>query len=539
VYGPCSIRKSEQGAGIPNGYKRHYELMGSIVLSTLNAKFIHASVGLRYLYANLNELQSSCSIMEFEASQPAREVVESILEADPKIVGFGVYIWNVVKTREVISLLKKVKPETIVVIGGPEVSFEYEEQPIVALADYLITGEADVAFRELCQALVAGERPADKVIHSGLPALTEIALPYKYYTDRDIAHRVIYVEVSRGCPFTCEFCLSSIDIPVRQFDHMQVLAELDELYKRGARTFKFVDRTFNLNMRTSLTILNFFLERMGPGLFVHFEMVPDRFPTQLREVVAKFPPGSLQLEIGVQTLNPEVSANISRRQDVPKLKENIAYLRGETTAYLHIDLIVGLPGETIESFGRGFNDIIALNPHEIQVGILKRLRGTPIKRHDDEYLMRFSDEPPYEVLKTKDVSFKELQQMGRFARYWDLVANSGNFVESRPLLLACGSTPFDAFFAFSEWLFSKVGRRASINLKTLSELVFEYLVTVQGGEGDSVGEIVARDYQRGGRSDLPRSLAAYASGHKGGEARVLALKRQQRATADTPRCESR
>ncbi len=539
MYGPCSIRKSEQGAGIPNGYKRHYELMGSIVLSTLNAKFIHASVGLRYLYANLNELQSSCSIMEFEASQPAREVVESILEADPKIVGFGVYIWNVVKTREVISLLKKVKPETIVVIGGPEVSFEYEEQPIVALADYLITGEADVAFRELCQALVAGERPADKVIHSGLPALTEIALPYKYYTDRDIAHRVIYVEVSRGCPFTCEFCLSSIDIPVRQFDHMQVLAELDELYKRGARTFKFVDRTFNLNMRTSLTILNFFLERMGPGLFVHFEMVPDRFPTQLREVVAKFPPGSLQLEIGVQTLNPEVSANISRRQDVPKLKENIAYLRGETTAYLHIDLIVGLPGETIESFGRGFNDIIALNPHEIQVGILKRLRGTPIKRHDDEYLMRFSDEPPYEVLKTKDVSFKELQQMGRFARYWDLVANSGNFVESRPLLLACGSTPFDAFFAFSEWLFSKVGRRASINLKTLSELVFEYLVTVQGGEGDSVGEIVARDYQRGGRSDLPRSLAAYASGHKGGEARVLALKRQQRATADTPRCESR
>ena len=514
-------------------------LMIQIVLSTLNAKFIHASVGLRYLYANLDELQPSASILEFEASQPAREIVESILDTNPTIVGFGVYIWNVVKTREVISLLKKVKPDTIVVIGGPEVSFEYEEQPIVTLADYLITGEADVSFRELCRKLVAGERPAEKVIHSGLPALTGIALPYKHYTDRDIAHRVIYVEVSRGCPFTCEFCLSSIDIPVRQFDHMQVLAELDELYKRGARTFKFVDRTFNLNMKTSLTILNFFLERMEPGLFVHFEMVPDRFPTQLREVVAKFPPGSLQLEIGVQTLNPEVSANISRRQDVPKLKENIAYLRGETTAYLHIDLIVGLPGESIESFGRGFNEIIGLNPHEIQVGILKRLRGTPIKRHDDEYLMRFSDEPPYEVLQTRDVSFKELQQMGRFARYWDLVANSGNFLESRPVLLASGPTSFDAFFAFSEWLFSKVGRRASINLKTLSELVFEYLVTVQGGERDPVGEIVARDYQRGGRSDLPRSLAAYASGQKGGEARVLALKRQQRATADTPRCESR
>lgn len=512
-------------------------LMSQIVLSTLNAKFIHASVGLRYLYANLEELQPSASILEFEASQPAREIVESILDMKPTIVGLGVYIWNVVKTREVISLLKKVKSDTIVVIGGPEVSFEYEEQPIVALADYLITGEADVSFRELCRKLVAGEWPAEKVIHSGLPALTGIVLPYKHYTDRDIAHRVIYVEVSRGCPFTCEFCLSSIDIPVRQFDHMQVLAELDDLYKRGARTFKFVDRTFNLNMKTSLTILNFFLERMEPGLFVHFEMVPDRFPTQLREVVAKFPPGSLQLEIGVQTLNPEVSANISRRQDVPKLKENIAYLRGETTAYLHIDLIVGLPGESIESFGRGFNEIIGLNPHEIQVGILKRLRGTPIKRHDDEYLMRFSDEPPYEVLQTRDVSFKELQQMGRFARYWDLVANSGNFLESRPLLLASGPTPFDAFSAFSEWLFSKVGRRASINLKTLSELVFEYLSALQGAECDRVGEVVARDYMRGGRADLPRILSSYAAERKGGESRVLALKRQQRAITDTPSCQ--
>jgi radical SAM superfamily enzyme YgiQ (UPF0313 family) len=508
--------------------------MARIVLSTLNAKFIHASVGLRYLYANLAELQPCATIAEFEASQPAREIVESILEHEPTIVGFGVYIWNVVKTREVISFLKKVRPDITVVIGGPEVSFEYEEQPIVALANYLITGEADVAFRDLCRQLVAGERPEGKVIKAGLPALSELALPYQHYTDKDIAHRVIYVEVSRGCPFTCEFCLSSIDIPVRQFDHLRVLDELDELYKRGARTFKFVDRTFNLNIRTSLTILNFFLERMEPGLFVHFEMVPDRFPQQLREVVAKFPPGSLQLEIGVQTLNPEVSANISRRQDVPKLKENIAYLRAETAAYLHIDLIVGLPGESVESFGRGFNDIVALNPHEIQVGILKRLRGTPIKRHDDSYEMKFSDEPPYEILQTKDVSFKELQKMGRFARYWDLVANSGNFLESRAHLLQAGSTPFDAFLAFSEWLYSKVGRRASINLKTLSELVFEYLVMTSGAESErsqEIGQMVARDYTRGGRFDLPRVLAPYAPETESNHDKVLSLKRQKRAIA--------
>jgi hypothetical protein len=503
--------------------------MSAILLSTLNAKFIHASVGLRYLYANMGTLQSETGIVEFEASQPAREIVESILEHNPRIVGFGVYIWNVTKTREVISFLKKIRPDLIVVIGGPEVSFEYEHQPIVALADYLITGEADVAFRALCRQLIDGRRPAEKVINAGLPALAELALPYQCYTDQDIANRVIYVEVSRGCPFTCEFCLSSIDIPVRQFDHLRVLDELDALYKRGARTFKFVDRTFNLNIRTSLTILNFFLERMEPGLFVHFEMVPDRFPQQLREVVAKFPSGSLQLEIGVQTLNPEVSANISRRQDVVKLKENIAFLRAETSAYLHIDLIVGLPGESVASFGEGFNQIVALNPHEIQVGILKRLRGTPIKRHDDPYVMKFADEPPYEILQTKDVTFKELQQMGRFARYWDLVANSGNFIESRALLLKGGETPFDAFFSFSEWLYAKVGRRASINLKTLSELVFEYLVSAGEGERDALGEMVARDYTRGGRFDLPRVLARYAPDKQGVNEKVLSLKRQQRA----------
>lgn len=502
--------------------------MSRIVLSTLNAKFIHASVGLRYLYANLAELQPEAVILEFEASQPAREVVESVLEANPSIVGFGVYIWNVTKTREVISLLKKVRPDIVVVIGGPEVSFEFEEQPIVALADYLITGEADTAFRDLCRELIAGRTPADKVHHAGLPALPALALPYAHYTDRDIAHRVIYVEVSRGCPFTCEFCLSSIDIPVRQFDHTRVLEELDALYNRGARTFKFVDRTFNLNIRTSLTILQFFLDRMVPGLFVHFEMVPDRFPPQLREIVAKFPAGSLQLEIGIQTLNPQVSANISRRQDVDKLKDNIEFLRRETATYLHIDLIVGLPGESIESFGDGFNQVVALNPHEIQVGILKRLRGTPIKRHDDEFEMRFSDEPPYEVLQTRDVSFQELQRMGRFARYWDLVANSGNFIESRPLLLRGEKGPFKAFFAFSEWLYGRVGRRSSINLKTLSELVFEYLLSMNAGEGAELGAIVARDYTRGGRADLPRALAPYA-GEKREHEKVLSLKRQQRA----------
>lgn len=484
--------------------------MGEILLATLNARYIHASVGLRYLFANLGELQQIAEIVEFEVSQSAREIAEALLDRKPRIVGFGVYIWNTVRTREVISLLKKVRPEVVVVLGGPEVSYEYESQPIVALADYLVTGEADRAFAELCRVVLRDAKPSEKVIHAALPQVKELELPYRYYSAEDIANRVVYVEASRGCPFTCEFCLSSIDLPVRQFETEQIVKEIQQLYDRGARTFKFIDRTFNLNVRVSTAILLFFLERMQPGLFVHFEMVPDRFPHQLREVVRRFPPGTLQLEIGVQTLNPDVSVNISRRQDVPKLLDNLTFLRRETSAYLHVDLIVGLPGEDLQSFGTGFDTLIALDPQEIQVGILKRLRGTPIVRHDEAYQMKYSDDPPYEVLCTNSLSFSELQRAGRFARYWDLVGNSGNFARTRALLLEGGGSPFWAFMDFSDWLFSRVGRRAAISLRSLAELVFEYLTQQRSLPPDTVGGLLTDDYLRGGRKDLPTVLKRFA-----------------------------
>lgn len=503
--------------------------MTEIVLATINARFIHASVGLRYLYANMAELQERTGILEFDNTQTPKEIAETILVTRPRIVGFGVYIWNSIRTREVVSILKKVAPELTIVVGGPEVSYEYEKDPLVALADYLITGEADVAFAELCRDVLRGESPRVKIINPGLPALGTLKLPYTHYSDSDIANRVIYVEVSRGCPFSCEFCLSSVDIPVRSFDHDQVLAELDLMFKRGARTFKFIDRTFNLNVRTSTSILRFFLERMEPGVFVHFEMVPDRFPPALREVVKEFPPGSLQLEIGVQTLNPDVGARISRRQDVPKLFDNLSFLRQETSAYLHVDLIVGLPGENVESFGKGFDQLAELDPQEIQVGILKRLRGTPIVRHTEEFAMRYSDEPPYEVLENRDVSFLEMQKMERFARYWDLVSNSGNFPNSRTFIWQGEPSRFSAFMDFSEWLYARVGRRASIQLKALSEFLLEYLVGRRGLSADEVGPVIALDYQRGGRADLPRTLRPFASVVSRQPEATLALKRQQRA----------
>ena len=244
--------------------------MPDIILTTLNAKYAHCAFGLRYLLANLGELQPRAQILEFDINQRPIDVVEAILRHGPKIVGIGVYIWNATQSLQVVADLKRLRPELIVIIGGPEVSYESDEQEIVRLADHVITGEADLAFADACTQTLRGNPPETKIIPAPLPDFDRLTLPYDLYTDADIAHRVIYVEASRGCPFACEFCLSSLDIPVRNAPLDVFLAAMQHLLDRGVRQFKFVDRTFNLNLKFSSAILDFFLERYRPGLFVHF-----------------------------------------------------------------------------------------------------------------------------------------------------------------------------------------------------------------------------------------------------------------------------
>ncbi len=439
-------------------------MSAEIILTTLNAKYAHAAFGLRYLYANLGEWRARAKILEFDVQQRPVDVAEAILAEEPRIVGIGVYIWNVAPATELVATLKRLRPDVVVVLGGPEVSYETETQEIVRWADHVITGEADLAFAQFCR-----QRPAQKVIAAPLPTLDRLALPYEWYTDEDIAHRVLYVEASRGCPFACEFCLSSLDIPVRQAPLEPFLAALQRLLDRGARQFKFVDRTFNLNLAVSRAILQFFLDRYRPGLFVHFEMIPDRLPDPLREVIRQFPPGALQFEVGIQTFNEEVAARISRRQDNARAEENLRWLRAATGVHIHADLIAGLPGESLESFAAGFDRLVALGPQEIQVGLLKRLRGTPIVRHDAEWQMVYAPQPPYEILQNKRIDFATMQKLRRFGRYWDLVANSGRFPE------ATGLHSFAAFWEFSDWLYRQVGRTHGIAPARLAELLTEYL----------------------------------------------------------------
>lgn len=499
--------------------------MPDIVLTTLNAKYIHVGVGLRYLLANLGPQREKACIAEFDIHQHPLEIVERIQAFHPRIVGLGVYIWNASVATEVAALLKRVCPEVILVLGGPEISFETEQQALFELADYIVLGEGETTFAELCREILGGSRPECKVLQSALPDLERLTLPYPLYTDDDIAHRVLYVEASRGCAFGCEFCLSALDNRVRQFPLESLLKELDALIGRGARQFKFVDRTFNLHLKTAIAILEFFLARQKPGLFIHFEMVPDRLPGELRELIAQYPPGGLQFEIGIQTFNTEVAENINRRQDYAKLEENIRFLREKTGVHVHADLIVGLPGETVESFGRGFDRLIALRPQEIQVGILKRLRGAPIARHDAR--MVYSAHPPYEILRNDLIDFPTMQRLRRFARFWDLIGNSGNFVETAPLLWGKES-PFEAFLKLSDWLYEQIGRQHSIALANLAELLFIYLTKEANLPAAQIAPLAWRDWQRSGRCEKPTFLKDYVSDDEVMQARTrhFAAKRQ-------------
>jgi radical SAM superfamily enzyme YgiQ (UPF0313 family) len=483
-----------------------------ILLTTLNARYHHSAFGLRYLYANLQEFQSQTKIIEFTTSQNSRDLVEILLSHQPKVIGFGIYIWNTRQTLEVISILKRVRPDIVLVLGGPEVSFENREQPICQLADFTIQGEADSLFYEFCRAyLKENQLPSSKWISGPLPEVKKLASPYQYYSDEDIRSRIIYVEASRGCPYKCEYCLSSLDKSVRSFDLEWFLTEMQTLIDRGARQFKFVDRTFNLSISTSIRILQFFLDRMELGLFLHFEMVPDRLPVELRDLIQKFPPGSLQFEIGIQTWSPEVAKLVSRRQDYSKIKENFKFLVQETGVHIHADLIAGLPGETLDSFAQGFDAVSALGPDEIQVGILKRLKGTPIIRHDQVWEMLYQEHSPFQILSTKTMSFFTLQDLNRFAHFWDLIANSGNFKNSMILLknLAAQSEKqslFWTFFEMSKFLALRHPQGHGVALLNLLESVWIYLTQHLRWDLDLVRSTLIQDYAGTVKRDIPHFL---------------------------------
>ena len=482
--------------------------MKEIVLVGINSRYTHTSLGLRYLYANLHELQSKAVIQEYVIKSDPATIAEKILALNPKIIAIGVYIWNAADVHDLVEILHKIAPDTKIVLGGPEVShkpFRINWQH----ADYIIQGEGEISFYQLCQSILEENPPKEKIIPAIMPSLKEINLPYQYYDDHDIGFRYIYVEASRGCPFECEFCLSAIDERVRGFDMDKLLAEFEILWQKGARNFKFIDRTFNLNIKLANQLLDFFLAKKE-HYTLHFEVIPDNFPERLKERIKQFPKGSLQLEIGIQTLNEEILANINRRMDLDKVKENITFLEKETSAHLHLDLIVGLPGESVESFANNLNKLKTMTDSEIQIGILKKLSGTTLDRHDAKYHMICSEKPPYEILQNDFISFAKLQKLKRFSRFWDLTYNSGNFYQTINYLWK-KQTVYDGFYAFSEWIYTQTESTWQISLMRLSELLFRYLTEALHYDKTQIADSMIEDIIKIEGRKIPGILQQHAS----------------------------
>jgi radical SAM superfamily enzyme YgiQ (UPF0313 family) len=490
-------------------------MSNKIILTTLNARYMHCAFALRYLFANLGELQARAQIHEFTIQQRPVDIVEQLLQQDPKIIGFSVYIWNVSETGQVIALLKQVAPEVTVIVGGPEVSFAGDLPELAERADYIITGPGEISFYQLCKDLLGGSPVAPPIIAGKTVNLDQLELPYTFYNAEDLRNRLIYVEASRGCPFKCEFCLSSLDKTAQPFALKRFLDAMDDLYQRGARNFKFIDRTFNLKVSTSVAILEFFLERLDADLYLHFEVIPDHLPEKLKQVLALFPAASLQFEIGVQTFDPDIQKTISRKQSNQKTCANLQWLRENTGAHIHADLIFGLPGDTLENFALSFDQLVALKPQEIQLGILKRLRGAPINRHTEEYQLRYNPAAPYNILSTRDIDFATMQRVNRFARFWDMIGNSGRFGNTLPLLLA--QRPFASFLELSDCLYQLAGSSWKISLRRLFALLFIALTEQLKLQPDQVRRALDADYKLSGQKgvldfDSPRLEAVSSVG---------------------------
>jgi hypothetical protein len=472
--------------------------MPEILLSAINAKWIHPSLALRLLKANLGPLETSCGIIEFALRQPLCEKTDPILAARPRILGLSVSIWN---HTAVLELLKKLKEawaveavrhgrsqRPVIIIGGPEASYLTQESELFRYADYCIRGEGEIAFRELCEAILSGD---DVFVSQEFHTVNVAAIKsaYHLYTDEDLSKKLVYVEASRGCPFGCEFCLSACGAgaSVREFPLEPFFSEMEDLIRRGAKTFKFLDRSFNLNIERAIQIIEFFLynineqieQRVKP-LVVHFEMVPSRFPPELIDSLARFPPETLRLEIGIQTLNPDVSIRIGRPSNPDKELETLRLLAEKTNAIIHADLIAGLPGEDTASFGKGFDALwAALSPNrlfngndnhgvEIQPGILKLLPGAPVARHIEPFGMVFNPLPPYELIESAAMPASSLDRIKNFARFWESIVNRG--------LFDIGPAPvFDRFMALSDSLLAHFGRNWGIAKDDLQEQITEKL----------------------------------------------------------------
>jgi len=400
-------------------------LQRSIGLVTLNAKFIHSSLALRYLRnAARGAGHKNVWIKEFVINQPVWKVASEIQKLKPDILGVGIYIWNRSQSFELIERLKKQSPNLKIVIGGPEVSFETE----TSVDCPVISGEGEKKWLEYLQLIEQGTTPSEEVLKRWNTYGTDLPDLAPAYIEEDypqLKNRIVYFETSRGCPYLCSFCLSALDKTVRTFDDEIVYRQIKSLIDAGVKKFKFVDRTFNLKPGRMQSLMEWLSQFKGSEF--HFEIVGDILTPDILEFLETVPPGMFQFEIGIQTTDEVVQKSIKRKQNNQKLFDTIKKLLAQDRIHFHCDLIFGLPGENLQKILTSFKQVLALRPHELQLGFLKFLPGAPIKEVILPHEYQYQSTPPYELISNKDLSAEEVDYLKKFTDIFDRFYNSKRF----------------------------------------------------------------------------------------------------------------
>ncbi len=495
----------------------------------LNSKYIHSSLAPWYLLAGIEAygVQSvSAEVVEGTVNMALQDVANRIISKSPQVIGFCCYIWNIAYIKKLLPVIKNALPETVIILGGPEVSFNagdvLRDEPLI---DYVISGEGELPFARLLDVLgrsacvgmddtctVPVDKNAADMSGAGLDAgsipgvcyrngnyvvvvpshcpTDEPPNPYVKQYFEALNGRIAYLETSRGCPFSCAFCLSGRMGSVRFFDMERAKRDLLLLANSGTQTVKLVDRTFNVNHKRAREIFGFIIENYGGaipnGIRFHFEIAGDLLDNETLDLLGAAPMGAFQFEIGLQSFNTQTLEAINRKTDIELLKTNIERLISFGTIHIHIDLIAGLPYEDFKSFADSFNTAYALKPHMLQLGFLKLLHGSPM-REEREFSSRYSPEAPYEVLETPWLTADELCKLHSAEDALERLYNSGRFRRTLGYVLEkSGQTPFELFLHAGSCFGENTAGRMSLD--DLIGVVYDYF-----GNMDIVNKMALRD----------------------------------------------
>jgi anaerobic magnesium-protoporphyrin IX monomethyl ester cyclase len=482
----------------------------NVICSTLNAKYIHTNLAIRYLKA-FAAPEFNIQLKEYTIKDPAMNIVSDLYQQKPKIIGFSCYIWNIEETIKVVNMLKKIDPSIQIVLGGPEVTYDtvewMEKLPSV---DFIIIGEGEHSFKQLLTEMngegdyrnvhgIAYRENGKVRVTPQMNKLDLKELPSPYRFPEDVAHlgkRVTYIETSRGCPFNCQFCLSSIEVGVRYFDREKIKDDIRYLMANGAKTIKFVDRTFNISRSYAMEMFRFLIDEHLPGTVFQFEITADIMRPEVIEFLNnEAPKGLFRFEIGVQSTNDYTNELVMRKQNFEKLTRTVTMVKDGRKIDQHLDLIAGLPEEDYSSFRKTFNDVFELRPEELQLGFLKMLRGTGLRLRAADHDYIYMDQSPYEILGNNVLPFNDILRIKQvedvLEKYWN-DHRMNHTIEY--LVTKVFPSPFDFFQEFGGFWDKQGWSRIGHQLEDLFRRLFSFLESRSVSDLDIISGLMKYDY---------------------------------------------